>query len=112
MPLSSKNVTAAISRPYHVSIGIVSSLSAKHDIFLHLGNIKNAARLSRLPVSLFGRKPNFHELTNGILCSIISNKAHRFKRRFAMNYYLTNQPKKKLNSTQFIPMKHCVEYSV
>ena len=28
-----KNDTAAISRFYHVSIGIVSSLSAKHDIF-------------------------------------------------------------------------------
>ncbi len=31
-----KNDTAAISRPYHVYIGIVSSLSAKHDIFPYL----------------------------------------------------------------------------
>ena len=30
-----KNDTAAISRFYHVCIGIVSSLSAKHDIFPH-----------------------------------------------------------------------------
>lgn len=37
-----KNVTAAISRFYHVSIGIVSSLSAKHDIFPHGGKRKNA----------------------------------------------------------------------
>ena len=28
-----------------------------------------------------------------------------------MNYYITNQPKKKLNSVQFNPMKHCAEYS-
>ena len=29
-----------------------------------------------------------------------------------MNFYLTNQPKKKLDSVQSIPMKHCAEYSV
>ena len=28
-----------------------------------------------------------------------------------MNFYLTDQPKRKLNSVQFIPMKHCAEYS-
>ena len=38
-----KNDTAAISRFYHVCIGIVSSLSAKHDIFPHGGKRKNAA---------------------------------------------------------------------
>ena len=37
-----KNDTAAISRFYHVSIGIVSSLSAKHDIFPHGGKRKIA----------------------------------------------------------------------
>lgn len=29
-----------------------------------------------------------------------------------MNYYITNQPKKKLISVQFNPMKHCTEYSI
>lgn len=29
-----------------------------------------------------------------------------------MNFYLTNQLKKKLNSVQSIPMKHCTEYGV
>ena len=29
-----------------------------------------------------------------------------------MNFYLTNQTKKKLNSVQSIPMKHCTEYGV
>ena len=28
-----------------------------------------------------------------------------------MNYYITNQPKKKLISVQLNPMKHCTEYS-
>ena len=31
-----KDVTAPVSRFYHVCIGIVSSLSAKYDIFSHL----------------------------------------------------------------------------
>ena len=31
-----KDVTAPVSRFYHVCIGIVSSLSAKNDIFIHL----------------------------------------------------------------------------
>ena len=38
-----KNHTAPISRFYHVCIGIVSRLSAKHDIFPHGGIKKNAA---------------------------------------------------------------------
>ncbi len=29
-----------------------------------------------------------------------------------MNYYITNQPKKKLISVQLNPMKHCTEYSI
>ena len=29
-----------------------------------------------------------------------------------MNYYITNQPKKKLISVQLNPMKHCTEYGV
>ena len=33
-------------------------------------------------------------------------------RRIEMNFYLTNQPKKKLGSVQSIPMKHCAEYGV
>ena len=36
-----KNDTAAISRFYHVCIGIVSSLSAKHDIFPHLSEMSD-----------------------------------------------------------------------
>ena len=31
-----KDFTAPVSRFYHVCIGIVSSLSAKNDIFIHL----------------------------------------------------------------------------
>ena len=34
--LQIKNGTVPISRFYHVCIGIVSSLSAKYDIFIHL----------------------------------------------------------------------------
>ncbi len=34
-PLQIKNVTALISCFYHVCIGIVSSLSAKYDIFIY-----------------------------------------------------------------------------
>lgn len=29
-----------------------------------------------------------------------------------MNFHLTDQRKKKINSVQSIPMKHCAEYSV
>ena len=29
-----------------------------------------------------------------------------------MNFHLTDQRKKKISSVQFIPMKHCAEYSV
>lgn len=29
-----------------------------------------------------------------------------------MNFHLTDQRKKKINSVQSIPMKHCTEYSV
>ena len=29
-----------------------------------------------------------------------------------MNYYITNQAKKKLISVQLNPMKHCTEYSI
>ena len=29
-----------------------------------------------------------------------------------MNYYITNQPKKKLISVKLNPMKHCTEYSI
>jgi len=28
------------------------------------------------------------------------------------NYYIMNQPKKKLISVQLNPMKHCTEYSI
>lgn len=33
-------------------------------------------------------------------------------RRIEMNFYLTDQLKKKLDSVQSIPMKHCAEYGV
>ena len=29
-----------------------------------------------------------------------------------MNFHLTDQRKKRINSVQFKPMKHCAEYSV